>query len=139
VPVTLQTSRCGDERTWESEATRVAKEADAAIRSGRSVVIDSGGDSLLDRAVLDEALARTTRRVVDRTRPSRLLIAGGDTSSAVAEHLRIESLEMVARLVRGAPVCRIHAPGQACDGLEVIFKGGQVGAADLFVVARALR
>ena len=137
VPVTLRTSQCVSQRATDQETARVSQEADAAIRSGRSVVIDSGPDSPMDRAAIAAAMAQATRRVVERSSPRRLLVAGGDTSSAVAEHLRIDSLEMVARLVRGAPVCHIAAPGEACDGLEVIFKGGQVGAAELFVAARS--
>jgi hypothetical protein len=38
---------------------------------------------------------------------------------------------------QGVPLCRAHAPGSPADGLEVNFKGGQVGAEDYFgAVAR---
>ncbi|QDH79003.1 four-carbon acid sugar kinase family protein [Echinicola soli] len=63
----------------------------------------------------------------------RLLIAGGDTSSKVARALGIEAVEMIAPLVPGAPLCKAHAPGSPIDGMEVNFKGGQVGADDYFV------
>ncbi|HEY7077972.1 MAG TPA: nucleotide-binding domain containing protein, partial [Solirubrobacteraceae bacterium] len=67
----------------------------------------------------------------------RLCVAGGDTSSHVARALGIEAVEMIAPLAPGAPLCRAHAPGSPADGLEVNFKGGQVGGADYFeVVAR---
>ncbi|QKJ28878.1 four-carbon acid sugar kinase family protein [Mucilaginibacter mali] len=63
----------------------------------------------------------------------RLIIAGGDTSSFVARALGIESVEMIAPVSPGAPLCRASAPGSAVDGIEVNFKGGQVGAEDYFL------
>jgi uncharacterized protein YgbK (DUF1537 family) len=63
----------------------------------------------------------------------RIVIAGGDTSSYAARAMGIEAVEMIAPLSPGAPICVAHAPGSAIDNLQVIFKGGQVGKADLFV------
>jgi 3-oxoisoapionate kinase len=65
------------------------------------------------------------------------VVAGGDTSSYSARALGIESVEMIAPLAPGAPLCRARAPGSPIDGLDVNFKGGQVGAVDYFgAVAR---
>jgi uncharacterized protein YgbK (DUF1537 family) len=50
----------------------------------------------------------------------------------VAHALGIEALEMIAPLAPGAPLCRAYAPGSPADGLEVVFKGGQVGNVDFF-------
>jgi uncharacterized protein YgbK (DUF1537 family) len=44
----------------------------------------------------------------------------------------MEALEMLTPLTPGAPLCRAHAPGSPVDGLEIVFKGGQVGAEDYF-------
>jgi uncharacterized protein YgbK (DUF1537 family) len=60
------------------------------------------------------------------------VIAGGDTSSYVARALGIEAVEMIAPLAPGAPLCRVRAPASPVDGLEVNFKGGQVGGEDYF-------
>ncbi|WP_420148717.1 nucleotide-binding domain containing protein [Spirosoma sp.] len=46
----------------------------------------------------------------------------------------IEAVEMIAPLVPGAPLCRATAPGSSLDGVEVNFKGGQVGAENYFGV-----
>jgi len=43
-------------------------------------------------------------------------------------------LEMITPFLPGAPLCRAHAPGSPVDGLEVNFKGGQVGDQKYFVV-----
>jgi uncharacterized protein YgbK (DUF1537 family) len=50
------------------------------------------------------------------------------------------AVEMIAPLAPGAPLGRAHAPGSPAHGLEVNFKGGQVGAPDYFgaVAAGAL-
>ena len=63
-------------------------------------------------------------------RRARLCLAGGDASSFAAK-LGMEALEMIAPLTPGAPLCRTHAPGSPADGLEVVFKGGQVGGAKI--------
>lgn len=63
----------------------------------------------------------------------RLVIAGGDTSSLVARALGIEAVEMIAPFSPGAPLCRAHARGAAIDGVELNFKGGQVGDEHYFI------
>jgi uncharacterized protein YgbK (DUF1537 family) len=44
----------------------------------------------------------------------------------------IEAVEMIAPLSPGAPLCKAYAPGSPAHGLEVNFKGGQVGSEDYF-------
>ena len=65
----------------------------------------------------------------------RIVIAGGDTSSYAARAMGIESVEMIAPLSIGAPICRASAPESSVDGMEVNFKGGQVGSPDYFIQA----
>jgi uncharacterized protein YgbK (DUF1537 family) len=63
----------------------------------------------------------------------RVLIAGGDTSGYLARTLGIDALEMIAPLATGAPLCRAFAAaGSPFDGLELNFKGGQVGPPNYF-------
>jgi len=45
-------------------------------------------------------------------------------------------VEMVAPLAPGAPLCRARSASAAVHGLEVNFKGGQVGAPDYFGAVR---
>jgi uncharacterized protein YgbK (DUF1537 family) len=69
-----------------------------------------------------------------------VVVAGGDTSTYAARALGIEALEMITPIVPGAPLCLAHAPGSAVDGLEVNFKGGQLGGDDYFErVSRGVR
>jgi uncharacterized protein YgbK (DUF1537 family) len=85
--------------------------------------------------VLGLALGRVLRGALAQCPVRRLIIAGGDTSSYVGRGLGIEAAEMIAPLVPGAPLCRVRAPGSPADGLQVAFKGGQVGAVDFFLTA----
>jgi 3-oxoisoapionate kinase len=78
------------------------------------------------------ALGAIVRRVAEQTSLKRIVIAGGDTSSYAARAMGIEAVEMIAPLSPGAPLCKAYAPGSAVDGLEVNFKGGQVGREDYF-------
>jgi uncharacterized protein YgbK (DUF1537 family) len=131
--------------------------ATAALKAGRSVIIHTsrgsadprlgptasvlartgaGGDAGPASAeVLGHALGRALRAVIERTGVRRLVIAGGDTSSYAARALGVEAVEMTAPLTRGAPLCRVRAPGSPADGREVSFKGGQVGAPDFLLRA----
>lgn len=78
------------------------------------------------------ALGAIARNVAAQTKLKRIVIAGGDTSGFAARAMGIEAVEMIAPLAPGAPLCKAFAPGSPIDGLEVNFKGGQVGAEDYF-------
>ncbi|MBX7122245.1 MAG: hypothetical protein K1X42_08945 [Opitutaceae bacterium] len=109
-----------------------------SLRKGRHVIACthraySGTSAPAER--IGAGLGRLARAAIGATGACRLVVAGGDTSSYAARALGIESLEMVAPLVPGAPLCRAHAPGSPVDGLIVNFKGGQVGAPGYFAQA----
>jgi uncharacterized protein YgbK (DUF1537 family) len=86
--------------------------------------------------VLGTALGVILWEAAELTKVRRLCIAGGDTSSFAARTLGIEALEMIAPLTPGAPLCRAIAPDSPADGLEIVFKGGQVGAENYFSVVK---
>jgi uncharacterized protein YgbK (DUF1537 family) len=114
----------------ESATTKVV----AALRSGSSVVLNTRGAKPGDE--IGPRLGRIAREVLAATKVRRLLVAGGDTSGEVARALGTESLEMVGELTRGAPLCRATAPNSPADGIEVTFKGGQIGPVDFFGFVR---
>jgi len=113
-------------------------EAIALIKQGNSVIIHTGKGQPHAMAqaataqVLGTALGLVVKEVVKQTAVKRLVIAGGDTASYAARALGIESVEMIAPLSPGAPLCRAHAPGSPVDGIEINLKGGQVGSDDYF-------
>ncbi|MEY4387320.1 MAG: hypothetical protein RLY20_2603 [Verrucomicrobiota bacterium] len=136
-----------------TNATAAAKEihraADAAtnlLQTGRSVIVHSTKSGSNPRIaaklngrtakVLGSALGKVLREAVDQTSVRRVCIAGGDTSSYAARAMGIEALEMIAPLTPGAPLCRALAPDSPADGLQVVFKGGQVGPENYFEIVR---
>jgi len=74
--------------------------------------------------------------VTDLTR--RVIVAGGDTSGRVTRLLGVSSLAIVANPVSNVVLLRAASDAAGIDGLELLLKGGQVGADDLFESVRAL-
>ncbi|HRG93344.1 MAG TPA: nucleotide-binding domain containing protein, partial [Chitinophagaceae bacterium] len=55
--------------------------------------------------------------------------------SYAARALGIEALKMIASWSAGAPLCKAYSSDKAIDGLQVNFKGGQVGNENYFLDA----
>ena len=130
----------------ENEIQRATEAATKILKAGRSVIVHttkSGSDKRIaaklktgTAQVLGTALGKVLRGALEQSKVQRLCIAGGDTSSYAAQALGVEALEMIAPLTPGAPLCRAFAPGSPVDGLEVVFKGGQVGAENYFSIVK---
>lgn len=128
------------------EIQRATEVAVKFLRAGRNVIVHttkSGSDKRIavklkneTAKILGTALGKVLRGVLEQSKVQRLCIAGGDTSSFAARALGIEALEMIAPLTPGAPLCRAFAPNSPANGLEVIFKGGQVGAENYFEIVK---
>jgi 3-oxoisoapionate kinase len=108
-----------------------------AIRAGRSVCVHTGGTrekdlSANDAAGIGAALGRILARALSETGVRRVVVAGGDTSSQVARALGIEAVEMMGELTRGVPLCKASSSNPRIEGLEIAFKGGQIGNEDFF-------
>jgi uncharacterized protein YgbK (DUF1537 family) len=112
-----------------SEALAPAIEA---LRNGKSVVVHSQNVDRKLAANIGPALGSVLRDLLTATKTRRVLIAGGDTSGQIARAMGIESMEMIAELTRGSPLCRVNAPASPADGIEMTFKGGQIGKVDFF-------
>jgi 3-oxoisoapionate kinase len=109
------------------------------LNKGKHVIISTGGAGQqqtinLPAVQLGTALGAIARDAAAQSPIKRIVIAGGDTSSYAARAMGIEAVEMIAALVPGAPLCKAIAPGSPIDGLDVNFKGGQVGGEDYFEV-----
>lgn len=116
----------------------------ALIHSGKSVIVHtSHGDNdprvaqiqeysrqngVPTAAFLGTLLGHIAVAVAAAGGLKRILVAGGDTAGFVARAMGIEAVEIIAPLAPGAPLCKVYAPGSAVDGLEINFKGGQVGS-----------
>lgn len=83
------------------------------------------------------ATGRLLCAVMADSRVSRLVVAGGDTSTLAVKSLDLWGLSYRAPLVPGAPLCRAHSEDERLDGLDIILKGGQMGPPDFFARIRA--
>ena len=110
---------------------------DPSIRATREGLAATSGDGSGNTAkLLGAALGRIARDLLARTGLRRLVFAGGDTSSYATQELGLYGLEMLAELTPGAPLCRGYSEDPRFDGLEIALKGGQMGKADYFGMAR---
>jgi uncharacterized protein YgbK (DUF1537 family) len=118
--------------------TAAAEAALAALAAGRSpLVATARGASdrrVGDGAALGAGLGRLLDRLVREARLTRVVVAGGDTSSHAARALGLVALTAEAPVARGAALLRGHRR----DGgtLEIALKGGQMGPPDFFVRLR---
>ena len=92
------------------------------------------GDESFRRS-LSENLGRLFAAALRQTGIRRAVVCGGDTSSGVGRQLDIYALTAVCPLAPGSPLCRAWSDGPL-DGLEISFKGGQVGGPAFFEETR---
>ena len=142
----LNVAACLHASTREAEISRVVTGSLQALAQGRSPVVYSamgpddaavtGFEALvqacgLDRAqaaqIIGDALAEVMKQLLDRSELRRVVVAGGDSSGAVASHLGVQALTVLAGLRPGAPLCRAWSDDARRDGLELVLKGGQMG------------
>lgn len=119
----------------------VSPPGEAAGESGKSSVLDATmppGQAGFDPAVLARACGDLLARILGQCRPARVGVAGGDTSSYAVRALDVWGLSYVGQVDHGAALCRLHADVPHLAGLEIMLKGGQMGAADIFERLRTL-
>ena len=112
------------------------------LRSGRSVAFTSDDADTSATATPLEAIARAAASLVDAAAAAgathRVIVCGGDTSSRVTRLLGIHSLSIAANPWGNVVLLRAHSAAAHLDGLELLLKGGQVGATTLFEDVRRL-
>lgn len=78
------------------------------------------------------ATASLLRDIMSDARISRLVVAGGDTSTLAIRSLDIWGLSYRSPCVPGAPLCLARSDDARLDGLEIVLKGGQMGPVGFF-------
>jgi 3-oxoisoapionate kinase len=155
--VRLDVTRAVDASAWQSELERGTLEALRALGEGRDPLVftASGPDDpavpAFGRAIeasgaavgevnarIGNGLGKVLGRLVRDARLKRAVISGGDTSGHAGMALGIYAVTALAPLAPGSPLCRAYAD-DAHDGLEIAFKGGQMGAPDFFFAAKGRR
>ncbi|WP_312173848.1 nucleotide-binding domain containing protein, partial [Microbacterium sp.] len=110
----------------------------AALETGRSVALTSD-----DAPAASDTLERIATIAADAIRGAadlarRIIVAGGDTSGRVTRLLGVTSLEIAANPIGNVVLLRAASDDPDIDGLELLLKGGQVGAETLFDDIRSL-
>ncbi|MER6004628.1 four-carbon acid sugar kinase family protein [Nonomuraea angiospora] len=108
-----------------------------SLGEGHHTIVQSTRGPARDPADIGDLLGRITSVAIRAGLVGRLVVAGGDTSGQVVAALGARSLDVVAALAPGAPVCVLTSDDPAYDGLEVALKGGQVGGDDYFLAVAA--
>lgn len=106
------------------------------LQQQKNVIVHTGtkeGNNLPSEK-LGTALGLIAKSAVEQTGIKRVVVAGGDTSSYAARAMEISAVEMIAPVVIGAPLCKAVSNYKSINGLEVNFKGGQVGSENYFTL-----
>ena len=130
----------------EAELSRLIGAASSELAQGRSPLIHTAMGDATDkgseletipdgRRRLGQALGQIARRLLGRHRITRLILAGGDSSSHALGELDIHALtvRMPMKETPGSPVCLTQSRIPEYSGLELAMKGGQIGSDDYIV------
>ena len=137
--IVIDVGRLGNEDSVAQQEDTLQK-ASTLLHEGKHLIIHSNGAERMATAdnmaeELGKVLGELAKELIKQVSLERIVVAGGDTSSYAARVLGIEAVEMIAPLAPGAPLCKATAKGEAINGIEICFKGGQVGDDDFFVRA----
>ncbi|MCW6508848.1 four-carbon acid sugar kinase family protein [Lichenifustis flavocetrariae] len=121
----------------EETVARAVADGTARLRQGKSVLAytalgpatDLGAAMEGARHLVGRGLGRILAGLVAAERLTRAVVAGGDTSSHALRE--IETMALTTRMPLaaspGSPLCTAHSESAIFSGLEIAFKGGQVG------------
>lgn len=142
-------------QTRQLELDQVVASAGRALQAGQDVLVytaQSPDDAAMARLrehcaaagtsvaqaqqSLGDALGSIASTLLQQHVLPRVVLAGGDTSGRIVARLPIDALEAVSPLAKGSPICRCYSPVARFNGMELVMKGGQVGAADFFTAAK---
>jgi uncharacterized protein YgbK (DUF1537 family) len=147
----IQTEKLFENIHRKREMDRVAQEAITSLKFGNSVVIHSAigpNDPRIPRTkelvkklgmtsqntvdVLGKALGEMARRIILASKVRRLILAGGDTAGRITQTFGIWALQVGRSVGVPAPLCYVYSTSPEMNGLQVAYKGGQVGGDDYF-------
>ncbi len=109
---------------------------DRSIASFSAVVGRSNVSTGTARARIGEGLGQVLDRVVRDAGIERVAVAGGDTSSHVAEALQVRSLTLMSAMGHGSSIMKAEVGERDFSTLEISLKGGQMGSIEYFGAVR---
>lgn len=128
-----------DVRTFLNESSvekEIIRRTIELLQQGRNLIVHTGQRSIeaIASEITGQVLGCIARAAIISTGIRRIIVAGGDTSSHAARAMEVDALEMIAPMVSGAPLCKVHSANKSIDGIEINLKGGQVGGKDYFLL-----
>jgi uncharacterized protein YgbK (DUF1537 family) len=158
VDVSIQPQDLLDDDKKISVKQKIAARALKALTDGHSVILHTaiGPHDLRIKAmaqaaeklslrdteaneILGNALGEMAREIVGKSRVKRLVIAGGDTAGRIQQSLQLEALQVSKSIGIAAPLCYVYSKQPEFNGLEMAFKGGQIGSTDYLYQAQCAR
>jgi uncharacterized protein YgbK (DUF1537 family) len=107
-----------------------------ALAAGRPVILHT---SIGPQDARIKAMEVMTGTLSCNSQVKRLVIAGGDTAGRIQQSLQIEALQISEPIGIAAPLCYVYSKVPEINGLEMAFKGGQIGSTDYFYKAQSAR
>lgn len=142
-PVRINTMQAVEPGNSEAEADRIMNVTLKALNDGKSVAVFSAlgpddpeiirtkkimdSNTRLHSGMLASFQGKLMKKILERKRLQRVVVAGGDTSGYVSRALEIDALEVRIPVAPGAPLCTAHSKNMLIDGIEISLKGGQNG------------
>lgn len=154
----VQAENLLDSEKKEAEKEKIVSGASRELAAGRSVIVHTAAGPEDERIgamrtkaaqlslpeteanrILGIGLGEIAQEILRRSDVKRLVVAGGDTTGRIQKFLQIKALQVAKPIGMGAPLCYVYSERPQINGLEVAFKGGQVGEADYFNQVRVAR
>jgi uncharacterized protein YgbK (DUF1537 family) len=89
--------------------------------------------------ILGAELGALASEILSGSAVKRVVISGGDTAGRIQKKLQIEALQISKSIGIAAPLCYVYSRLPEINGLEIAFKGGQVGDTDYLSQAECER
>jgi 3-oxoisoapionate kinase len=144
--VSVSASRLASRSLGDEEYRNALRNARAVLDSGQSVILYTAlGPDALESALSDaiphavgKRLGQLLRDLVVYGKLSRAVVAGGDTSSHALREMEVFALEIAMPRPKtpGSPLCKAYSDSEQFDGMQLAFKGGQIGSIDYFSAIR---
>lgn len=145
--IAIDAARLADPATAEATRDEALQQGIEILRAGDSVILHTAlGPDDADPALNTEQarhgigrrLGEILRELIIAERLTRVVVAGGDTSSHALQQLGIYALTTRLPLPEtpGSPLCMAYSDDACFDGLEIAFKGGQIGSDGYFATIR---
>lgn len=112
---------------------------DGRIKAMKEICVKLSLTDTEANQALGNMLGEMLCEIICSSRVKRMVIAGGDTAGRIQQSFQIEALQVSKPIGIAAPLCYVFSNKPEFNGLEVAFKGGQIGSTDYLYQAQCAR